>query len=62
MPPYWVSRRDCAANGLNGGMRELAPQQSEAGIPSHWLPYFTVESTDATVGRGLRGLRGEVDG
>lgn len=49
MPPYWAIRHECAANGLNGGMRELAPQQSEAGIPPHWLPYFTVESTDAMV-------------
>jgi predicted enzyme related to lactoylglutathione lyase len=49
MPPYWAVRHAGAANGLNGGMRELAPQQTEAGIPPHWMPYFTVESTDATV-------------
>jgi uncharacterized protein len=48
-PPYWAVRHRGAANGLNGGMRELAPQQAEAGIPPHWMPYFTVESTDATV-------------
>jgi uncharacterized protein len=49
MAPYWAIRHQGAANDLNGGMRELAPQQAEAGVPPHWMPYFTAESTDATV-------------
>jgi uncharacterized protein len=48
-PPYWLIRHSGAVRGLNGGMRELAPEQTAAGIPPHWMPYFTVESTDATV-------------
>jgi uncharacterized protein len=49
-PPYWAIHHPGAARGLNGGMRELVPQQTAAGIPPHWMPYFTVESTNATVG------------
>ena len=48
-PPYWMIGHDGAAAGRNGGMRELAPEQAEAGVPPHWMPYFTVESTDAAV-------------
>jgi hypothetical protein len=48
-PPYWLIRHSGAVNGMNGGMRELAPEQTAAGIFPHWMPYFTVESTDATV-------------
>jgi predicted enzyme related to lactoylglutathione lyase len=48
-PPYWAIRHPGAARGLNGGMRELAPRQSEAGIPPHWMPYFTVESVDRAI-------------
>ena len=45
--PYWV-----IANGgrSNGGMRRLDPER-EAGIPSHWLPYFAAEDTDAARAR-----------
>jgi uncharacterized protein len=53
-PPYWAIHHGGAARGLNGGMRELAPQQTEAGIPPHWMPYFTVESTDETVSAATR--------
>jgi uncharacterized protein len=54
-PPYWLIRHDGGAGRQNGGMRELAAEQSEAGIPPHWMPYFTVASTDdaiATAGSG----------
>ncbi len=51
-PPYWGIYHDGAANGTNGGMRELAPEQAEAGIPPHWLPYFTTASVDDTVTKG----------
>jgi predicted enzyme related to lactoylglutathione lyase len=50
-PPYWVIQHEGAAAGRNGGLRPLAPEQTEAGVPSHWMPYFAVESTDATVER-----------
>ena len=45
-PPYWMIQHDGAAQGRNGGIRELAPEQVEGGVPPHWLPYFTVESVD----------------
>jgi predicted enzyme related to lactoylglutathione lyase len=48
-PPYWMIGHEGGAAGRNGGIRELAPEQAEAGVPPHWLPYFTVESTDAAV-------------
>jgi hypothetical protein len=47
-PPYWAISHDGAAGGRNGGVRELAPEQREAGIPPHWMPYFAVESADST--------------
>ena len=47
-PPYWGIGHDGAANGRNGGVRELAPEQAEAGTPPHWMPYFAVTSVDAT--------------
>ncbi len=50
-PPYWGIGHDGAAAGRNGGMRELAPEQQEAGIPPHWMPYFAVSSADETVAR-----------
>ena len=43
-PPYWTIHHDGAVRGLNGGMRELAPEQQ--GVPPHWMPYFTTESAD----------------
>jgi hypothetical protein len=45
-PRYWVIGHDGGSAGRNGGMRELGPD--EAGIPPHWMPYFAVESADAT--------------
>ena len=48
-PPYWSIRHEGGAGGLNGGMRELAPEQSEAGVPPHWMPYFTVASLDEAI-------------
>ena len=54
-PPYWSIGHEGAAGGRNGGIRELAPEQVEAGVPPHWMPYFTVSSIDdaaATVASG----------
>lgn len=48
-PAYWTITHSGAANGRNGGMRELAPEQVEGGIPPHWMPYFTVEDTEAAI-------------
>lgn len=36
----------------NGGMRPLSPEEERAGIPPYWVPYFAVESLEATFGRG----------
>ena len=49
-PPYWVIQHTGAAEGRNGGIRELAPEQAEAGIPPHWMPYFVAESVDEAIG------------
>ena len=46
-PPYWSIRHEGAAGGLNGGMRELAPEQQ--GVPPHWMPYFTVASAEEAI-------------
>jgi predicted enzyme related to lactoylglutathione lyase len=46
-PRYWSIGHDGAANGRNGGMRELAPEQ--AGVPPHWMPYFTAASVDDVI-------------
>jgi predicted enzyme related to lactoylglutathione lyase len=43
-PPYWTIEHAGAAEGRNGGMRELAPEQQ--GAPPHWMPYFTAASLD----------------
>jgi uncharacterized protein len=48
-PRYWTIEHEGAARGLNGGVRELAPEQREAGVPPHWMPYFTVGSLDGTI-------------
>lgn len=45
-PRYWLIGHDGAARGQNGGVRELTPGQAEAGVPSHWMPYFTVSDAD----------------
>jgi uncharacterized protein len=44
---------------LNGGMMELVEPAREAGVPSHWLVFFTVEDADAAVSR-IRELGGQV--
>lgn len=46
-PRYWRVGHDGAARGMNGGARELAAEQ--AGVPPHWMPYFTVADVDAAV-------------
>jgi hypothetical protein len=48
-PPYWSIQHAGAARGLNGGMRELAPEQADAGVPPHWMPYFTAASLDEAI-------------
>lgn len=48
-PPYWSIRHEGAARGLNGGMRELASEQRDAGVPPHWMPYFTTRSLDDAI-------------
>ena len=50
-PAYWVIGHSGATSGRNGGARELAPDQANAEIPPHWMPYFAVESADATAER-----------
>ena len=35
----------------NGGIREQSPEEQQAGIPANWLPYFAIDSADATVAR-----------
>lgn len=50
-PRYWSIAHDAAAAGRNGGMRELAPELTRAGMPSHWLPYLAVESVESTLAR-----------
>jgi uncharacterized protein len=44
---YWSIAHEGAANGRNGGMRRMGPD--EADIPPHWLPYFTVPDTDRAI-------------
>lgn len=64
-PPYWLIGHEGGAAGRNGGMRELAPEQADAGVPPHWLPYFTVASTDDAVTKagelGGRTMFGPID-
>lgn len=48
-PRYWSIGHDGAAAGRNGGIRELSPDQASGGVPPHWLPYFAVESTEASL-------------
>ncbi len=33
----------------NGGIREFSPEERQ--VPAYWMPYFAVESADATVAR-----------
>lgn len=51
-PAYWLIEHEGAAEGRNGGMRELAPEQAQMDVPSHWMPYFTVEAAADAVTRG----------
>jgi predicted enzyme related to lactoylglutathione lyase len=53
---YWGILND---DRLNGGMMELVEPAREAGVPSHWLVFFTVEDADAAVSR-IRELGGQV--
>jgi uncharacterized protein len=48
-PRYWLIHHDGAAEGRNGGMRELSP--GEDGVPPNWVPYFTTTSIDDTLAR-----------
>ena len=50
-PVLGRSTTRAASDGQNGGIRELAPEQEDAGVPPHWLPYFAVESTDDAVAK-----------
>lgn len=50
-PRYWSIGHEGGSAGQNGGVRELAPEQANAGIPPHWLPYFAVDSVDAMLER-----------
>jgi uncharacterized protein len=52
-PRYWLIDHPGAAQGRNGGMRELSPEQQ--GVPPHWMPYFTVADADATVATAKAG-------
>jgi predicted enzyme related to lactoylglutathione lyase len=45
-PRYWMIGHDGAAQGRNGGLRELSAEQLEHGASPHWMPYFTVESAE----------------
>ena len=38
----------------NGGIREQSPEERAAGVPSSWMPYFAVESTDESVEKATR--------
>jgi uncharacterized protein len=49
-PGYWVIGNDTSAMGRNGGMREMSPEESGAGAPPNWMPYFTVESAASAAG------------
>jgi len=53
-PDYVVLRN---AGRSNGGIMPMSEAHGDA--PSHWLPYFTVTSTDRAAGRA-RGLGGAV--
>jgi uncharacterized protein len=48
-PAYWSIQHGGASRGLNGGMRELSPEQVQGGIPPNWMPYFTTESVEDSI-------------
>jgi uncharacterized protein len=64
-PPYWTIHHQGGAGGRNGGVRELAPEQVEQGVPPHWMPYFTVGSAEGAIsasdGAGGATLFGPMD-
>jgi predicted enzyme related to lactoylglutathione lyase len=47
-PAYTVIR---VGERANGGIRELVPEERQAGAPPYWFPYLAVESLDETVAR-----------
>jgi uncharacterized protein len=47
-PPYAVIK---VGERTNGGARPLSQEEEQAGIPPYWVPYFAVESLDATLDR-----------
>ena len=46
--PFWSIHN---GDRLNGGMMELEKGLADAGVPSHWLVYFTTADLDASVER-----------
>jgi uncharacterized protein len=48
-PSYWLIHHDGAAQGRNGGMRELT--SGESGVPPNWVPYFTATSIEDALAR-----------
>lgn len=59
---YWVIYN---GDRTNGGMRPFNDHERQAGLMSHWLPYFAVRDTDATLRRagelGGRAMAGPHD-
>jgi uncharacterized protein len=47
-PPYTIIT---VGERSNGGIRPLSPEEEEAGVPPHWIPYFDVESLETTIER-----------
>jgi predicted enzyme related to lactoylglutathione lyase len=47
-PEYTVIR---VGDRTNGGVRRLSPEEEQAGVAPHWVPYFAVESLDAAIAR-----------
>jgi predicted enzyme related to lactoylglutathione lyase len=35
----------------NGGIREHSPEEREGGVPPAWIPYFAIDSAEATAAR-----------
>jgi predicted enzyme related to lactoylglutathione lyase len=59
---YWTIKN---GGRMNGGMRPMGPEERQAGIPSHWLPYFAVDDVAASLQRagelGGQALMGPVE-
>lgn len=47
-PAYNVIR---VGERANGGIRELVPEELQAGAPPYWFPYFAVQSLDGALTR-----------